>query len=36
MKSIQYGIDKGLTFVYDFNNPDDVALSDFLEKKLEK
>lgn len=36
MISIQHGIAKGLTFVYDFNSPDDVGLSNFIEKKLEK
>ena len=36
MKSIQNGIDKGLTFEYDLNNPDDEGLTYFLEEKLGK
>tara|TARA_B100000900_G_C20496478_1_gene681844 strand:- start:506 stop:1114 length:609 start_codon:yes stop_codon:yes gene_type:complete len=34
MKSISNGIDKGVTFEYDFNNPCDEALALFLMKKL--
>lgn len=34
MKSISNGIDKGVTFEYDFNNPCDEALALFLLKKL--
>tara|TARA_A100001035_G_scaffold198288_1_gene159005 strand:+ start:90 stop:698 length:609 start_codon:yes stop_codon:yes gene_type:complete len=36
MKSIKNGIDKGLTFEYDLNNPDDEGLTYFLEEKLGK
>ena len=36
MKSIQNGIDKGLTFEYDLNDPDDEGLTYFLEEKLGK
>ena len=34
MKSIRKGIDAGVTFEYDFNNPCDEALALFLLKKL--
>jgi len=36
MKSIQNGIDSNVTFKYDFNNPDNEGLSNFLEEKLGK
>ena len=36
MKSIKNGIDKGLTFEYDLNSPDDEGLTYFLEEKLGK
>lgn len=34
MKSIQRGIDAGVTFMYDFNNPQDELLGLFLINKL--
>ena len=34
MKSIRNGVDKGVTFEYDFNNPCDEALALFLLNKL--
>ena len=34
MKSIQNGIDAGVTFKYDLNNPDDEGLAKFLNDKL--
>ena len=34
MKSIKNGIDAGVTFKYDLNNPDDEGLAKFLNDKL--
>ena len=36
MRSVQNGIDNKVTFNYDFNNPDNEGLSNFLEEKLGK
>jgi len=36
MTSLQKGIDNKVTFEYDFNNPDNEGLSNFLEEKLGK
>ena len=36
MKSIQNGIDKGVTFKYNFRNADNEGLTNFLEEKLGK
>ena len=34
MKSIDNGIKAGVTFTYDFNNPNNEELSNFLNEKL--
>ena len=36
MRSVQNGIDNEVTFKYDFNNPDDEGLTNFLEEKFGK
>ena len=36
LRSVQNGIDNKVTFNYDFNNPDNEGLSNFLEEKLGK
>ena len=36
MRSVQNGIDNKVTFKYDFNNPDDEGLTNFLEEKFGK
>ena len=36
MRSVQNGIDNKVTFNYDFNNPDNEGLSNFLKEKLGK